>query len=95
MGLARASPSGQSVPASRPFNVSRQGVPPRRLVAGDFERVRAGATVSGTEGHLTAAGGLYFRGYPEIGSDDPDLYRYCGAGAVVVGQALSPEKTLA
>jgi ELWxxDGT repeat protein len=55
-----------------------------RLVAGDFERVRPGAIVSGTEGHLTAAGGHYFRAYPEIGSDDPDLYRYCGAGPVVV-----------
>jgi hypothetical protein len=56
-----------------------------RWVGGEFARVSPGAVVyTGSVGHATAWGGLYFPGYPTTTSNDGDLYRYCGAGLVGV-----------
>jgi hypothetical protein len=47
-----------------------------------MHRVRPGAQVSSTSGHVEAASALYFAGYPEVSSDDRELYKYCGAGGI-------------
>jgi len=53
-----------------------------RLVAGALRRVRPGTSVTSTTGHVEAASALYFSGYPEGTSNDLELYKYCGAGAI-------------
>ena len=54
---------------------------------GGFARVSPGVELLGGTGHAIAAGGLYFVAYPSLASNDPVLFRYCGAGPVAPATA--------